>query len=183
MEYRIVRSKRKSIGLEITDDGLLVRAPMRASRHEIERVIASHESWINKKMAVHRQAQASARAKGLLGEDDIQQLMKQAKEYIPQRVAYYAPTLGVHPGRITIRKQKTRWGSCSAKGSLNFNCLLMLAPPETIDSVVVHELCHLIEMNHSDKFYETLLRVFPDYHKHHAWLRKHAPEIMARAKV
>ena len=183
MKYRIIRSKRKSIGLEITDDGLLVRAPMRAGRREIERMIASHEKWINKKMASYRQSQASAQAKGLLSEDDMQRLTKQAKEYIPRRVAYYAPLLGVHPGRITIRKQKTRWGSCSAKGNLNFNCLLMLTPPETIDSVVVHELCHLIEMNHSDKFYAAVLGVFPDYRKHHTWLREHGPEIMARAKV
>ena len=183
MKYRIIRSKRKSIGLEITDDGLLVRAPMRASKREIERMIAAHEDWINKKMALHRQARAAALTKGLLNEEDIRQLTEQAKEYIPQRIAYYAPLLGVHPGRITIRKQKTRWGSCSAKGNLNFNCLLMLTPPETIDSVVVHELCHLIEMNHSNRFYTHVLRVFPEYRRHHAWLKKHGPEIMARAKV
>ena len=114
-------------------------------------------------------------------EEAIRKLTAQAKVYIPQRVSYYAPLLGVHPGRITIRKQKTRWGSCSTKGNLNFNCLLMLTPPEVIDSVVVHELCHLIEMNHSDRFYAEVLRVFPDYRRHHSWLRKHGPEIMARA--
>ena len=183
MNYKIIRSKRKSIGLEITDEGLLVRAPMRASRREIERMITSHESWINKKMALYEKARASARSEGLLGEADIRCLTEQAREYIPQRVSYYASLLGVRPGRITIRKQKTRWGSCSAKGNLNFNCLLMLTPPEVIDSVVVHELCHLLEMNHSDRFYAEVLRVFPDYRKHHAWLRKHGPEIMARAKV
>ena len=183
MNYRIIRSKRKSIGLEITDEGLLVRAPMRASKREIERMISAHENWISKKMALHKQAREAALSKGLLSENDIRHLIAQAKEYIPQRVAYYAPLLGVHPGRITIRKQKTRWGSCSAKGNLNFNCLLMLTPPEVIDSVVVHELCHLLEMNHSDRFYSNVFRVFPEYRKHHGWLKKHGPEIMARAKV
>ena len=183
MKYKIIRSKRKSISLQITDEGLLVRAPLRASKREIERMIAEHEDWINKKMALYRKTQATAASKGLLDDEAIRQLTAQAKTYIPQRVSYYAPLLGVHPGRITIRKQKTRWGSCSAKGNLNFNCLIMLTPPEVIDSVVVHELCHLLEMNHSDRFYSNVLRVFPEYRKHHAWLRKNGPEIMARAKV
>ena len=183
MEYKLIRSKRKSIGLEITDDGLLVRAPMRASKREIEHMIASHKAWINEKMTLRKQAHEAALSKGILSESDIRSLTAQAKEYIPQRVAYYAPLLGVHPGRITIRKQKTRWGSCSAKGNLNFNCLLMLTPTEVIDSVVVHELCHLLEMNHSDRFYANVLRVFPEYRKHHSWLKKHGPEIMTRANV
>ena len=183
MNYRIIRSKRKTIGLEITDEGLLVRAPLRASRREIEGVISVHETWIRKKTAQYKQAKASAETKGILSESDIRRLAEQAREYIPQRVFYYAPLLGVSPGRITIRNQKTRWGSCSAKGNLNFNCLLMLTPPEVIDSVVVHELCHLLEMNHSKRFYDHVLSVYPDYRKHHAWLTKHGPEIMARAFI
>ena len=181
MDYEIIRSKRKTIGLEITDEGLLVRAPLRASVRDIERVIADHENWIDRKMAQRKQAKAGALEKGLLSQEELNRLADSAAQYIPQRVSYYAPLLGVHPGRITIRKQKTRWGSCSAKGNLNFNCLLMLTPSEVIDSVVVHELCHLLEMNHSTKFYEHVLRIFPDYRKHHAWLRKNGPEIMARA--
>ena len=182
MEYTIKRSKRKTIGLEITDEGLLVRAPMRASKREIERVIAQHRDWIEKKTALRKQAKASALQKGALSAQDLQLLTEQAKEYIPKRVSYYASLLGVHPGRITIRGQKTRWGSCSAKGNLNFNCLLMLTPSEVIDSVVVHELCHLLEMNHSKEFYKKVLSVFPDYHTHHAWLKKNGPELMARLR-
>ena len=181
MDYEIKRSKRKTIGLEITDEGLLVRAPLRASIHDIERVIGAHQTWIDRNMAQRRQATDSALEKGLLSQEDLNRLADAAAQYIPQRVSYYAPMLSVHPGRITIRKQKTRWGSCSAKGNLNFNCLLMLTPPEVIDSVVVHELCHLLEMNHSNKFYGHVLRIFPDYRKHHSWLKKHGPEIMARA--
>ena len=181
MDYILKRSKRKTIGLEITDEGLVVRAPMRASQREIERVIRQHREWILRRMAQREILQAKIRQKGLLTQEEIKDLADRARAYIPQRVAYYAPLLGVQPGRISIRTQKTRWGSCSAKGNLNFNCLLMLTPPEVIDSVVVHELCHLLEMNHSSKFYQHVLRVFPDYYKHHAWLRKHGPEIMARA--
>ena len=119
--------------------------------------------------------------KDMLSEEDIRLLKEQAKEYFPRRVAHYADLLGVRPGRITIRCQKTRWGSCSSKGNLNFNCLLMLTPPEVIDSVVVHEVCHLLEMNHSKRFYERVYSVFPEYKKHHGWLKKHGPELMARA--
>ena len=132
-------------------------------------------------MAEKEILQAKIRQMGLLTQEEIKDLADRARAYIPQRVAYYAPLLGVQPGRITIRTQKTRWGSCSAKGNLNFNCLLMLTPPEVIDSVVVHELCHLLEMNHSNKFYNHVLSVFPDYRRQHDWLRKHGPEIMARA--
>ncbi len=123
-----------------------------------------------------------AATEGLLTELEIRRLTDEARSYIPHRVTHYADLLGVHPGRITIRCQKTRWGSCSAKGNLNFNCLLMLTPPEVIDSVVVHEVCHLLEMNHSKRFYEHVYRVYPEYKEHHGWLKKHGPELMARVR-
>ena len=181
MDYIVKRSKRKTFGLAITSEGLVVRAPLRATQREIESVLRQNRTWIDRQMAKQMQVKAQAQQKGLLSQAEVRALADRARVYIPQRVAYYAPLLGVQPGRITIRKQKTRWGSCSGKGNLNFNCLLMLTPPEVIDSVVVHELCHLLEMNHSNKFYQHVLRVYPDYYKHHAWLRKHGPEIMARA--
>ena len=180
MEYKIRRSNRKSIGLEITDARLLVRAPQKASVRDIERVISQHHDWISKKMEQHKKAASAAREKGLLSQDDIRHLAEAARSYIPGRVNHYAQQLGVRPGKITIRNQKTRWGSCSAKGNLNFNCLLMLTPKEVTDSVIVHELCHLLEMNHSKKFYEHVLSVFPDYYRCHAWLKKNGPEIMLR---
>ena len=111
---------------------------------------------------------------------EIKALAERAGKVIPERAAYYAPLVGVTYGRITIRCQKTRWGSCSSKGNLNFNCLLMLAPPEVLDSVVVHELCHRLEMNHSKRFYENVLRVFPEYRKWHGWLKEHGAELMRR---
>ncbi|MBQ1233170.1 MAG: M48 family metallopeptidase, partial [Clostridia bacterium] len=78
------------------------------------------------------------------------------------------------------RTQKTRWGSCSSKGNLNFNCLLLLAPPEVLDCIVVHELCHRKQMNHSSAFYAEVLRVMPDYHTRHAWLKKNGTALMGR---
>ena len=115
-----------------------------------------------------------------LTEAEIDELKARAAEVIPARVSYYAQIVGVEYGRITIRCQKTRWGSCSSKGNLNFNCLLMLAPPEVLDSVVVHELCHLKEMNHSKAFYDEVLRAYPNYKQDHQWLKEHGSELMSR---
>ena len=115
-----------------------------------------------------------------LSEEDLKALADQAAKTIPERVRYYAPLIGVTYGKITIRNQRTRWGSCSSKGNLNFNCLLMLAPPEVLDSVVVHELCHRKEMNHSKQFYEEVRRVFPEYDKWNGWLKTYGPDLMKR---
>ena len=83
-------------------------------------------------------------------------------------------------GRIAVRCQKSKWGSCSAKGNLNFNCLLLLAPQEVLDYVVVHELCHLREMNHSARFWQYVAAVIPDHRERRRWLREHGAELMAR---
>ena len=115
-----------------------------------------------------------------LSPQDIRALAAEALEVIPKRVAYYAPLMGVTVGRITIRNQKTRWGSCSSKGNLNFNCLLMLCPPQVLDAVVVHELAHRREMNHSKRFYAHVLRVYPDYYKWNKWLKDNGPALIRR---
>ena len=91
-----------------------------------------------------------------------------------------APLVGVSYGGITIRAQKTRWGSCSSKGNLNFNCLLLLAPAEVLDYVVVHELCHRREMNHSPKFWAEVERVLPDYDARRKWLKENGPGLISR---
>ena len=116
---------------------------------------------------------------GILTRDEIKMLGKQALKLIPERVAYYAPLVGVKYGRITIKNYKSKWGSCYGKSNLKFNSFLMLVPPEALDSVVVHELCHILQRNHSDKFYAEVLRVFPDYWKWDAWLDDHG-EILDR---
>ena len=115
-----------------------------------------------------------------LSQSDIQALADKALSVIPDRVKYYAEIIGVTYGRITIRNQRSRWGSCSARGNLNFNCLLMLAPPEVLDSVIVHELCHRKVMNHSDKFYAEVLRVFPNYYICNKWLEENGNVLIMR---
>lgn len=177
MNYKIKRSNRKTLCLEITATGLLVRAPMRATNTEINAFIEKKKDWIEKHLI---KMEENSNAVSKLTREELKQLAEEALRVIPERVAYYAPLVGVTYGRITIRNQRTKWGSCSSKGNLNFNCLLMLAPSEVLDSVVVHELCHRKEMNHSPKFYEHVLRVFPDYHKWNKWLKDNGRVLMAR---
>ena len=175
MEFEVIRSKRRSIGIEIKQNKLIIRAPMQATNEEINETMLKHKAWIEKHLA---KAQVQKQALSLvkkLTDSEIKVLADRAMEVILERVKHYAPLVGVTYGRITIRNQRSRWGSCSSKGNLNFNCLLMLAPPEVIDSVVVHELCHRKVMNHSDKFYSEVLRVFPDYWNCHKWLKENGP--------
>lgn len=179
MEYEVIRSGRRSLSAEIRNGRLIIRAPLRASDGEIGRFVWKNRAWIEKHLAEAQARQAAKEKVHKLTTEEIQALAERALKVIPEHVRYYAPKIGVTYGRITIRNQRSKWGSCSAKGNLNFNCLLMLAPPEVLDSVVVHELCHLKEMNHSDKFYAEVLRVFPDYRAQDRWLKEHGDLLMA----
>ena len=178
--YTVKYSDRKSIGLSVKDGQLIVRAPRRTSRADIEKAIAGHVEWIEKTIAKQAAAKEADKDIPKLTEKELRALAEQALNVIPARVKHFAPLVGVTYGRITIRNQKTRWGSCSGKGNLNFNCLLMLAPSEVRDSVVVHELCHLKHMDHSSAFYAEVRRVMPDYDKHHAWLKEHGHTLIKR---
>ena len=104
-------------------------------------------------------------------------LSTRALERIRQRLSYYVPRIGRGPGRVTIREQKSRWGSCSAKGNLNFNWKLIMAPPEALDYVVIHELCHLYEFNHSPRFWALVAAQMPDYEFWKKWLKQHAEDL------
>lgn len=182
----VVRSARKTLALEVRAPArVIVRAPMRVSQRVIREFVDGHRAWIAEALTrAEERAQHRARAAqeaGLLGEADLAALTAQARQTIPARVAHFAPLVGVTYGRITLRCQKTRWGSCSAAGNLNFNVLLMLAPPEVADYVVVHELCHRLEMNHSPRFWALVSAHDPDYRAHRAWLKQHGPTLMARA--
>ncbi len=175
IDYELIRSARKSIGAEIRQGRLIVRVPFSASQSDILRFLTQHRRWIETHLAKASELQSMPR----MTREEIKALAEKARETIPGRVAYFAPLAGVTYGRVTIRTQRSRWGSCSAKGNLSFNCLLMLAPPEVLDSVIVHELCHRTEMNHSGRFYDIVLRVMPDYYKNHQWLKDNGAKLMA----
>ncbi|MDF2988876.1 MAG: putative metal-dependent hydrolase [Eubacterium sp.] len=97
--------------------------------------------------------------------------VEQFKRIIEQRVGYFSKIMGVTPGKITVREQKTRWGSCSSRGNLNFNWKLIMARPEVLDYVVIHELCHMKEMNHSDRFWALVKELCPRYKEYRKWLK------------
>ena len=175
--YRVIRSSRRTISVQIVPGGeVLVRCPKRMSNGDIRRFVESKYDWIKKHLEKHT---AAARLPVFTGEQ-IQSLARQARQTIPERVAYFAPLVGVTYGRITIRSQHTLWGSCSGKGNLSFNCLLMLTPPEVLDYVVVHELCHRKEMNHSARFWAEVGRVLPDYQTQRKWLRENGTALISR---
>ena len=179
----IVKSRRRTISIQINEDlSVTVRAPKYATKWEIEKVLREKEPWIQKHIERMKIEQEKSEALEIqpLSEEELKGLAKKALQIIPGRVEYFSKLVGVSYGHITIRNQKTRWGSCSSKGNLNFNCLLMLAPPDVLDSIVVHELCHLKHMNHSRRFYAEVLRVFPEYRRCERWLKDHQHELVAR---
>ena len=181
MKYKIIRSaRRKRIALQITGEGLEVRAPYSATERQITELIQNNLEWIEKNMARMKEKMQNEPPAEKLTMDELRALADEALKVIPERVAFYASVIGVTYGRITIRNQRSRWGSCSSRGNLNFNCLLMLMPPEVIDSVVVHELCHRKEPNHSERFYAEVLKAYPEYWKWHGWLKENGERIMRR---
>ena len=180
MEYTTVRTARRTVALQIKGEKIIVRAPLWMSDAEVEKFVTERRAWIEKHMKAAAERNKAHEDIPPLSSEELRKLANAAREVVSQRVRYYAPLVGVTYGNITIRCQRTRWGSCSGKGNLNFNCLLMLAPPEVLDSVVVHELCHLKEMNHSDRFYREVLRVYPEYHRWHTWLKENGDILIRR---
>lgn len=181
INMEVIRSNRKTIAIEIRPDTtVLVRAPLKMKDVDIRKFVRDKENWILTHLKKQEERQSTSKNMEKLSAEEIQKLADLALKVIPVKVKHYASLMNVQYGRITIRNQKTRWGSCSGKGNLNFNCLLMLAPDEVVDYVVVHELCHLIEMNHSKAFWGQVENVMPDYKKHRKWLKDHGNEIISR---
>ena len=167
--YELIRAKRRSMSLKVDLDGTItVRAPYRTPVQTADWFVEGHRDWIEVRLKAGARIMAERpsytdreRAEG----------RKQAAEAIKARCRYYAPVMGVSYGTVTIREQKTRWGSCSTKGNLNFNWKLVLMPPEILDYVVVHELAHRIQMNHSAAFWAEVGKILPDYKERRQWLK------------
>lgn len=183
MDVTVIKSNRKTVAIRVNADlSVTVRAPRRATKKDINRILKEKEKWILEHIEKmrERKAEYEANQQYRLTEDEIYELSEKAREIIPNRVRYFAELVGVSYGRITIRNQKTRWGSCSSKGNLNFNCLLMMAPAKVLDYVVVHELCHRKEMNHSKEFWSEVERILPDYREQVKWLKNEGSILMMR---
>ena len=175
MDYTLIRSPRKTISIQLSPGGaVVVRAPNRMLRRDIDQFVESKRNWIEGHLKKLPHAQSK------LTEEELLTLAHRAKEVLPQITARCAPLVGVDYGRITIRAQRTRWGSCSSQGNLNFNCLLMLTPEDVMEYVVVHELCHRKEMNHSPRFWAEVERVLPDYRRSRQWLKDNGGGLIGR---
>ena len=168
-EYEIIFSKRKTLSLQVTHDGeILVRAPIGTGKDYIEDFVRDHKAWIEK---------ATARVEGKkyslkeASPEEEKALRKRAREILPGKVQYFASLIGVTPGRITVTGARTSFGTCSGKNNLSFSFYLMRFPDEAVDYVVVHELCHILQHNHSKEFYKEIEKILPDYKEREKLLR------------
>lgn len=165
ISYTLIRSRRRTIALQITGQGLVVRAPLKLSERVIREFVECKRPWVEQQLAKLPPALPP------FTQAELKAIKAQAAREIPPRVKILADQIGITYGRISLRWQKTRWGSCSAKGNLNFNCLLMLAPPEVRDYVIIHELCHRKELNHSPAFWKLVEQAMPEYKSCRHWLK------------
>jgi predicted metal-dependent hydrolase len=213
MDFDIIRSRRKTIAVEITKEGgVLVRAPLKLARREVLAFVHQNRGWIARKLAQARVLQEERTPRRFLEEESFPFLGEQhrlryvaggeylrkengefllgsdlspraegmfrtwyrarAREILEDRVAYFSLRMGLACGSVRITDARERWGSCSAAGSLNFAWRLVMAPPAVIDYVIVHELTHLVEMNHSRRFWERLGSILPDYRQRRRWLKE-----------
>ena len=180
MNVQIIKSKRKTLSIQVIDSNTIkVRAPYWMTKKEIQGYIDKNEAWIRDKLEKAKADEAVTENIRGLSELELEELARKACEVISKRVEHYAPIVGVTYGKITIRNQKTRWGSCSSKGNLNFNVALMRVPLEILDYVVVHELCHRIYLNHSKDFWNEVGKVLPDYKEREMWLKENGNRVMA----
>ena len=160
--YKLIRSRRKTLALEITRDcRVVVRSPLRMSEKRIRAFVESHGDWIA--LHLERQRQRAAAAPPPPTEEEIEALRARARAELPPKIACWSEKMGVRPTGFRVTTAKKRYGSCSGKNSLCFSCFLMNCPEEAVELVVVHELCHIREKNHGPGFYALLGKYLPDY--------------------
>ena len=177
IRVEVVYSRRRTLGLEVRADGrVILRAPKGLSNQAVMDFVKERQAWIVQKWF---ETERIRRQKAERPPRDYEQnpaleaqYRKEARRRITERAAYFAEKMGVDYGRIAIKAAKTRWGSCSAQGNLNFHWKLILMPPAILDYVVVHELAHRIEMNHSPRFWAQVERILLDYRERRRWIKE-----------
>ena len=176
LDYEVIYSGRKTLAVTVTADGqVIVRAPERFPKGEIRKFIEEKQGWIRHHMKLSAERKRNQK-KIRMTAKERENYKKEAKTVITRLCRIYAEQMGVSCGKITIREQKTRWGSCSSAGNLNYNWKLVLMPEHVMDYVVIHELAHRKEMNHSARFYAVVAQQMPDYKVWQSWLKEHGRE-------
>ena len=172
----VIRSARKSLGLEVRDaNTVLARIPTRVSDRELKAFVENHRSWILEKTEVMAEREEKRKSipappPELLSKTDRMKIQLK----IGKRVRHYCEAMGVTVGYVTVKNQKTRWGSCSAKGNVNFNYQLAFLPDELLDYVVIHELAHRRHMDHSRAFWAEVEKYCPDYLERREQLKEYS---------
>lgn len=160
-DYTLIRSNRKSVSIQVdVDCNIVVRAPLRLSQNEIDRILLEKKKWLEKTIILQREKKKSVKE---YTDDEIKLLRKKAKEIIPEKVEYYSGLMQLYPTSVKINSAKKRYGSCSGTNNLNFSLYLMDKDERFIDYVVVHELAHIKHHNHSKEFYSLIEKYMPDY--------------------
>lgn len=169
MKYSVIYSDRKTVTLTVKDGDVIIKAPRKIKKRELVKIIEKHREWIAK--ALEREKQKREKYENLT-EAEIKVLKKEAKKYLSAKCEYFASIMGLSYNRITITSAKTRFGSCSSSKNISFSYRLMLYPEPAREYVVVHELAHLKEMNHSQRFYAIIEKILPDYKERKKLLKK-----------
>ena len=162
IKYDWIRSNRKTMSIQIKTDGkVIVRTPYGISKYQVQMFIEEKKQWIEKHLKEISERQMSNK---ILSEEERLKGVQKALCVIPERVEYFAEMMNVTYGRITIREQKTRWGSCSIHSKkIRMNLQLAVKPEECVEYVLVHELCHLLEPSHNQRFYDLMSHFLPDW--------------------
>lgn len=173
--YQILYSKRKTLALQVKKDGqVVVRSPFGVSKRQIERFVSEHEVWMEKQLETVKLRQEQKRT---FSAEEETEYRKKAREVLGKKTEWWAERMDVEYGRITIRGQATRWGSCSSLGNLNYNWKLILLPEQLQDYVIVHELAHRREMNHSPRFWAIVEQYLPDHKERRKQLRTYEQQL------
>lgn len=169
-EYELRRTSRKSVSVQITKEAkIIVRAPFDLEEQYIEAFLEEKRAWIEKHVILMKEKYATPFRK--LTDEEKMEIRVYAENILSSRVSYYAKHMEVEYNSIKVKFQKTVFGSCSSKNNLNFNAIIVYMPTDVMDYVIVHELAHLKQMNHSAAFWKEVESILPNYKIARKWLK------------
>ena len=172
LNYELIRTKRKTLALYVRQDGRIeVRAPLKTSKAYIDGFVTKKQDWITSTQNKLNERHSVKKIIQLTQQEEAK-YKKQAGAFFQQKCQFFAEQMGLHHRSVKVNGARTRWGSCNRKGDINFTYRLIFAPEELIDYVVVHELAHTKEMNHSANFWTIVEQIMPDYKERRKKLRE-----------